>query len=633
MKRILLITILFLSQVCTSVAQQYVTYYDTGGRDDSIYRLGRFALGVNLVDINGIICRIYDLDGVSIDNGDPIETYDYFRVAVALGWDYNDGGVQKVRVFDDEDIENTNGTIHTASVTYITSHKGQTLDYTEANLNGITVTEDVVDQIQIAARQMVAIREPYHEVFNAPLSYTNLQVDKSVRGITVMVIPEITNRSFGDATGYVDPYDFKHISGADEEVIYFIVEAIDNNAVSYEFDRPRYYSTILAHEYQHLIFKYFDEFTPERWVDEGCSHLAEHVTQEFNELPELSEDVGFEPKKSQRHIASYSTSHSNGLYNTNVEFDDQLFETVHRSGAYLFLLHLYKQHQISPQEYPAIAEINSSIAVGIGNFGSESFINWFQNWVVANIALNNTEGADHEYGYGADPAGHPQGSTDYWDIADFLQLSTFEHNTDQNPVLELNDQPLAAWTVEYIKLEGTSNSFVTLTASSPDSKKLYEVRKTSTSLDVMHLSINTPLSDPPVRNPLVPINSEEEVYLVAIGLGSSTRDDALVDIEIAVDCNGNGVPDYEDITSNPDLDCNVNGRLDDCDIADSLSADANIDGIPDECQFLFHPAENYRINPVSHHPAWEPQGLALADLTSDCYPELVVGTAKMWGSV
>ena len=65
---------------------------------------------------------------------------------------------------------------------------------------------------------------------------------------------------------------------------------------------------------------------------------------------------------------------------------------------------------------------------------------------------------------------------------------------------------------------------------------------------------------------------------------------------IAEDCNGNGVPDDEDIAAGRSLDtdadgvpdecedCNGNGTLDDADIAAGESLDLNANGIPDECE-------------------------------------------------
>jgi hypothetical protein len=52
----------------------------------------------------------------------------------------------------------------------------------------------------------------------------------------------------------------------------------------------------------------------------------------------------------------------------------------------------------------------------------------------------------------------------------------------------------------------------------------------------------------------------------------------------APDCNGNGIPDDQDIASGFSEDCNGNGVPDECDIASGTSADANGNGIPDECE-------------------------------------------------
>jgi hypothetical protein len=53
-----------------------------------------------------------------------------------------------------------------------------------------------------------------------------------------------------------------------------------------------------------------------------------------------------------------------------------------------------------------------------------------------------------------------------------------------------------------------------------------------------------------------------------------------------VDCNENGVPDYDDIDSGYSEDCNTNGVPDECDIADGTSSDCNANSIPDECESL-----------------------------------------------
>ena len=49
------------------------------------------------------------------------------------------------------------------------------------------------------------------------------------------------------------------------------------------------------------------------------------------------------------------------------------------------------------------------------------------------------------------------------------------------------------------------------------------------------------------------------------------------------DCNGNGIPDAEDIADGTSLDCNGNGVPDECDLAAGTSHDCNNNGIPDEC--------------------------------------------------
>jgi hypothetical protein len=52
----------------------------------------------------------------------------------------------------------------------------------------------------------------------------------------------------------------------------------------------------------------------------------------------------------------------------------------------------------------------------------------------------------------------------------------------------------------------------------------------------------------------------------------------------APDCNGNGIPDDEDIAHGTSQDCNENGIPDECDIASGTSADVNENGVPDECE-------------------------------------------------
>jgi len=58
---------------------------------------------------------------------------------------------------------------------------------------------------------------------------------------------------------------------------------------------------------------------------------------------------------------------------------------------------------------------------------------------------------------------------------------------------------------------------------------------------------------------------------------------AYVFLAILPDCNGNGIPDSEDISNGTSHDCNDNLIPDECDLADGTSSDCNLNQIPDEC--------------------------------------------------
>ncbi len=85
---------------------------------------------------------------------------------------------------------------------------------------------------------------------------------------------------------------------------------------------------------------------------------------------------------------------------------------------------------------------------------------------------------------------------------------------------------------------------------------------------------------------------------IAAGTSDDCNNNGMPD-ECEPDCNGNGVPDDCDVESGfsndcndngmPDEcepDCNENGTPDDCDIADGLSDDCDTNGIPDECELV-----------------------------------------------
>jgi hypothetical protein len=69
-------------------------------------------------------------------------------------------------------------------------------------------------------------------------------------------------------------------------------------------------------------------------------------------------------------------------------------------------------------------------------------------------------------------------------------------------------------------------------------------------------------------------------------ISASQRDDNVAWYENYMgpfDCNGNGIPDPDDIANGTSTDCDGNGRPDECDVADTPSADWNGDGIHDAC--------------------------------------------------
>lgn len=54
--------------------------------------------------------------------------------------------------------------------------------------------------------------------------------------------------------------------------------------------------------------------------------------------------------------------------------------------------------------------------------------------------------------------------------------------------------------------------------------------------------------------------------------------------EITTDCNGNGVPDTQDLAVGNSTDCNQNGVPDECDIHAGAALDLDGEGTPDKCQ-------------------------------------------------
>ncbi|MEN9508173.1 MAG: Dockerin type domain, partial [Gemmatimonadota bacterium] len=65
---------------------------------------------------------------------------------------------------------------------------------------------------------------------------------------------------------------------------------------------------------------------------------------------------------------------------------------------------------------------------------------------------------------------------------------------------------------------------------------------------------------------------------------------------LALDCNGNGVPDSCDITAGTARDCNGNARPDSCDIASGAALDCNTNGVPDACDIATGSAPDCNSN-------------------------------------
>ncbi len=55
------------------------------------------------------------------------------------------------------------------------------------------------------------------------------------------------------------------------------------------------------------------------------------------------------------------------------------------------------------------------------------------------------------------------------------------------------------------------------------------------------------------------------------------------------DCNGNGIPDADDIANGTSDDCNENGIPDECELASGDAHDCNLNGTLDECEIAANP--------------------------------------------
>ncbi len=96
--------------------------------------------------------------------------------------------------------------------------------------------------------------------------------------------------------------------------------------------------------------------------------------------------------------------------------------------------------------------------------------------------------------------------------------------------------------------------------------------------------------------------------------------------EFAADCNGNGVPDYQDIAdlTTPDIDgngvpdtcedCDGNGLPDGLDIAQGTHQDCNGNSVPDECDIAAAPSSDCNSNGL-------PDECEFADCNGNCVPD------------
>ncbi len=95
------------------------------------------------------------------------------------------------------------------------------------------------------------------------------------------------------------------------------------------------------------------------------------------------------------------------------------------------------------------------------------------------------------------------------------------------------------------------------------------------------------------------------VYGVSAAVSSSGARESVISVPDsgmrALDCNENGVPDWQDVESGGSADCTGNGIPDECDIEAGTSEDCNLNGVPDECDVSvqevgFGPYRTYAVS-------------------------------------
>ncbi|MBI1191075.1 MAG: hypothetical protein GC200_10395 [Tepidisphaera sp.] len=96
------------------------------------------------------------------------------------------------------------------------------------------------------------------------------------------------------------------------------------------------------------------------------------------------------------------------------------------------------------------------------------------------------------------------------------------------------------------------------------------------------------------------------------------------ELTTTTDCNGNGILDACEIAANPGLDCNHNGVLDSCDLVNTPFLDANQNGIIDTCET---PGPGQDCNNNGVLDSWDLLVGALTDVNANGTPDACEGAA------
>ena len=139
--------------------------------------------------------------------------------------------------------------------------------------------------------------------------------------------------------------------------------------------------------------------------------------------------------------------------------------------------------------------------------------------------------------------------------------------------------------VEYHSGESYSGSNWTTTGAITWSTQAFSANPSANALRFGTLyNFRFDTTSPPISNAFLLMG------LFKPGSPSSISFNTLGPNPLAVDCNHNGTPDWQEIQASPMLDCDGNGNLDSCDF------DCNGNGIPDACEISADPAKDCNAN-------------------------------------